>query len=498
MKFTAKRLIGAGVIGVAAIVAPITFTAGLPALSGGPGSVAFAAGACTSAIPGDDAVCYIQSPTPSETYQYAPAVGASSAQTANVSGNCATATPGALFLNVCGFVYASGTYAGASKAAILGTNGTATGVGAVSPAWTIDNKTTGNKSQAEAIDFSAGPGLTNRPMLDAQIQIQRKDTGVAQNPSVGVQLVEFDSLGNVIATQNCSIVGNTGTQITADTNGAGGNCTSAPGPAAPSPFQTVEVRDTTVSTSISVVNTSTFTLGNQVCAPNFVNPNSGPIQGAKLTVTSGCKTFASFTSTGNNFGQGQGLDFEGGTGNIALTLNIPWAPETPACQPDAPAPSPPAPPGPLPLPTCATHIVQINGQNFTDQLYCAKADPITLPSGTLCTIDKTYTFVNTPTGAMVTSAAQLGALTPPNNTLAVTNANLLSATGEISVPTFIGQQPAGSATITYTGNDGSTLTGLTVLTGNPLSTIQAQAAVAQVETQVTEDWIGNVDCCRFH
>ena len=392
MKFTGKRLLAAGAIGISAIVTPLALTVGLPAVGSGVGSVASAAAAtCTPATAGNDAICYVQSATsPPDTYQYDNGV-APTPQTANISGNCATVTGGAAaLLNVCGFVYPSNTYSGGSNPAPLGTNGTATGVGAVSPAWTLDNKLSGQKQQAEAIDFSPGPAavVNNRPFSDAQIQVQRKDTGVAQNPALNVQLVEFDSAGNVLASQNCTITGNTGTQITADTNGpgTGGNCA---GPA-PGPFNRVEVRDTTTSTSISVVNTSTFTLLNQVCGGHSVTAtdNGGGVQASlSLQVGAGCKGYTSFSSIIQG-GQPTVAFLGFSNSPVQFTVQITW-PLVPLCQPYA---DPNIPPD-LAHPVCAVHQVSFDNVTYYDEVYCQAGNPSPPagePQAGLCTSNKQY------------------------------------------------------------------------------------------------------------
>lgn len=423
MKFTAKRSVSAAVIGFAAIVTPISLTV----LSSGPGTVASAAPVtCTPATPGADAICYVQSASsPPDTYQYDNGV-APTPQTVTVSGSCASVS-GAALLNTCGWVYPSSTYpqpgtsaSGASTAA-LGTNGTATGVGAVSPSWTIDNKTSGNKSKAEAIDFSPGPAavVANRFFSDAQIQIQRKDSGVAQNPSLVVELAELDSARNVLATQDCTITGGTGTQILADTNGPGIGPNNGPGtchpvsgsPATPSAFQTVEVRDTTNSTSISVVGTSTFTLQNAICGGGHISLPPGSAVNATITDTAlsstDCKTYTSFAATATADGTNQNMTFGGGTGTLAFSMTVTWAPQYPACQPDSPSAGS--------LPQCAPTTVSFDGNSVSDQAFCAYQDPNTLPDpntappGTLCTYDKEYTFVTVPVGnpAVPTLATQI-------------------------------------------------------------------------------------------
>jgi hypothetical protein len=347
---------------------------------------------------------------------------------------------------MCGYGYASSTYPGqvpvanegvpgqgvsapictqpptpgcASRAS-LGTSGTATGVGAVSPSWTLDNKTSGNKSQAEAIEFSSGPGLANNPVFAAgQIQIQRKDSGVSTNPFVTVQLAELDASRNVLATQDCKITGNTGTQITAQTGGpgigtppVGGGpvCVTTPAtppgpqsPPTPSTFQTVEVRDLTNSTSISVVGTSTFTLAKQVCGtktiPATVLVNGAP--DANLTLNedpSVCKPYTGFTSTivagGVHDGQSQ-IEFDAsGATALHFTLQMTW-PVQSYCTPE----------GSNGTPKCAEDQVNFvdpsTGIAFTGTpAYCVSSVGATLPGNPLpnspddpyCTLTKEFAY----------------------------------------------------------------------------------------------------------
>jgi hypothetical protein len=310
-------------------------------------------------------------------------------------------------------VYPSLSYSGTPKAASLGTNGTATGVGAISPAWTIDNKSSGPKQQAEAIDFSPGSDTndigTNRVFTDAQIPVQRKDTGVAQNPSVTVQLAEFDSAvpPNLLGTQNCTITGNTGTQILADPTNAAVCAVATPAAAGgvPSSFQTIEVRDTTTSTSISVVGpTATFDLASTVCSGQTVPSidNGGGVS-ATLTLPSVpagtppiCKTYTSFSSTIQ--GGKATLSFNGFSASpVQFTVHVTWPLEK-LCQPYSDTAQNPAPggsgiPPDLTLTQCDVHQVSFDNVIYYDQTYCQIAQnpaPVGEPQAGLCTTNKTF------------------------------------------------------------------------------------------------------------
>jgi hypothetical protein len=356
MKFTAKRLIGAGIISLAAIVTPIS----VAALSGGPGSIASAQPVACTPIAGDtDAVCYIQTSGGANTYQYDSGAAPNTPQAVTVSSQCAT-TSGSAYLTMCGWAYPTATPSNATitppspgaTPSTVGTSSGETGVCAVSPCYSLENKTSGNKATTDALDFSPGPAkvVAGRPFNDAQIQIQRKDNGVTSFPSVDVQLAELDANRQVLATQDCSLTGGTGQQITADTDGPGigttpttpANCTTTSG-TLPSTFTTVEVRDMTNSTSIYVVGTATFSLQNQICGGQTpINPTGAPAGvSAPLSIPlgSGCKIFTSYNYTESASspdvqGTHQTLSFNAtSNGTIPFNISVTWAPIEPACQP---------------------------------------------------------------------------------------------------------------------------------------------------------------------
>jgi hypothetical protein len=416
MKFTAKRLLTAGAIGISAIVTPIALTVALPGASNLPSTVAGAQGPF-------DEITYNQYATgsPLDTDQYVPAAGGGpAAQALNVSGNCATPTatppPGAA-LTICGQLWPLG-FTGAPSLANLGTNpsqGPATGVGAISPAWTIDTKA--NKG-AEAIDFSPGDSSIigqDRAFTDAQIPVARKDTGNSGIGQVVVQLAEFSSTlpaqpsaGTLIATQDCTINGNTGTQITADPKNCTASLPDGHGSFVPTPssFGTIEVRDATAgSTSIAVVGqTATFELVSVICGGNHVPaqdnsnpPGSGPSATLTLPAGAGCKSFTSFSAT--TPGGVPTLTFNGfSTSPVQFTVKVTW-PKQARCQPYSDpqsAANPTGIPPDLTVPVCAPHQVTFDNVHFFDQTYCGHAvapppgPPPVEPQAGLCTANKQY------------------------------------------------------------------------------------------------------------
>jgi hypothetical protein len=423
MRFTAKRLLAAGAIGISAIVTPLSLTAALSGVAGAPSSVAGAAAF--------DQITYNQfaSGSPLDTDQYLPAAGGGPApQALNVSGNCATPTatpPPSAALSICGQLWSLG-FTGTPKLANLGTNpmqGPATGVGAITPAWTIDTKS--NKG-AEAIDFSPGdPSIIgpNRVFTDAQIPVARKDTGNSGIGSVTVELAEFSSTqttqpptqpsaATLLGLQDCTLTGNTGAQLTFDPTLCPVTYSKAGDGKVPSIFQTIEVRDTTPSTAIAVVGpTATFELATQVCGGQSIQAiDTGGVQASlSLPPGAGCKTYSSFISgTDPNTGQAN-LSFNGYSSSpVQFTVQITW-PYQKQCQPyddpQMPAPGnvagiPPdlrAPGG-----VCAPHQVSFDGTTYYDQTYCGMAvknAQLPEPQAGLCTADKQYNDVQIDYGA---------------------------------------------------------------------------------------------------
>jgi hypothetical protein len=404
MKFTLKRTLAAAAVGIAAIVTPLSLTAALTGVSTAPGTVAGATGTQSS----PDQILYGQTTgTPANFYEYVPGNGsATTTQTVTAkNGKCGTPTvsdPNGPILSITAKLYAASPnanyYANAATAATVGTSGQSTGVCDISPNWSIENK---SGQGAEALDFSPGSDShvigSNRTFTDAQIPIQRKDSGVAQ-PGDKVQLVEFDSSGNQLASQTCTINGGQGTQITADTNptapDTGGNCTGTTA----SFFSTVEVQNLTTSTSLSVVGQdATFTLGSVVCGQQTIQ-STGPVS-ATLTINAApsvCKSYTSFSSGPNPSGQ-ETLMFNGfSAGSIPFTVNITW-PAVPLCQPYDDSNHPDSSSVPIPpaqtLPTCAPHEFSFDNITYYDQAYCqtpTAPGPGIVPEQELCTANKSY------------------------------------------------------------------------------------------------------------
>ena len=409
MKFTLKRTLVAAAVGTAAVVTPLALTAALTGVSKAPGTVAGATGTQSS----PDQILYGQvSATPSDFFQYLPGTGTTPPpQTVTAkNGKCGTPTvsdPNGPILSITAKLYAaspsSNYYANASSPGTVGTSSNQTGVCDISPAWSIENK---SGAGAEALDFSPGPDTavigTNRVFTEAQIPIQRKDSGVAQPTSSKVQLVEFDSSGKQLASQTCNFNGGQGTLITADTNptapDTAGNCTGTTAKF----FETVEVQNLTTSTSLSVVGPdATFTLGSVVCGQQSIQ-STGPVP-ATLTLTgspSQCKSYTSFSSGPNANGQ-ESLSFDGfSPGSIPFTVQVTW-PAVPLCEPYDPTSNhPDQTSGPVPasltLPTCAPHEFSLDGTNYFDQSYCQTVTPPgpnVLPEQELCTANKSYNNV---------------------------------------------------------------------------------------------------------
>jgi hypothetical protein len=407
MKFTAKRSLVAGAVGLAAIVTPLSLTVALA--GSGPASIA---GATTGTPASPDKILYGQ--TPSTYYEYVPGNGnpTTTHPVTSGGGKCKPPTDnnanGAI-LSITAKEYApspntTNYYLNPSSAATPGISGGQTGVCSISPAYTIDNK---SGTGAEALDFAPGTDTTdigsNRVFTEAQIPIQRKDSGVAQNPVLTVQLAEFDTSGNQVGTQNCAINGGEATQITADTSG-NANCTG--GLTSQTVFETVEVRDATTSTSISVVGpAATFTLGSVVCGGQSIQ-DSGTVP-ATLTLTgtsTQCKSYTTFNSGPNASGQQQ-VNFDGfSAGSVPFTVTITW-PAEPLCQPypftfHPDASSTPIPPAEQ-LPACAPHEFSLDGTTFYDQSYCqapVPPGPGVDPEASLCTTNKTFNNVNPANG----------------------------------------------------------------------------------------------------
>jgi hypothetical protein len=156
-------------------------------------------------------------------------------------------------------------------------------------------------------------------------------------------------------------------------------------------FQRVEVRDTTPSTSISVVNTSVFTLLNQVCGGQSITTPTGDVVGATLYMTGSstqCKTYTNFSSSIDPQTGSSVLNFNGTSNTpVTFTIKITW-PLQAECQPYTDGNIP----ADLTLPVCPPHQISVNGTDYFDQAYCQSPNTAAeQPQGGMCTISKTYT-----------------------------------------------------------------------------------------------------------
>ncbi len=370
--FTPKRLLVGGVVAVAAIATPVSLSVVLPGVGSTPASPA------SPASP--DKVIFGQGTSSSSNFiEYVPGNGSPPTTEAVTSGQpCDQLTiNGVPLLNLTGLLYSSDTYGGGSiTAETVGTNNGRTGVCPIAPDWAINN---GGTSGAEALDFAVGANslVYGRDFSQAQLALQAES-----GAPITVELVESIG-GTQVATQTCTI-STSETTIMADTQASsGGACSTNPGTAGPQ-FDTLEIRDLTVNSSVSVVGPkSTFTMSHQICGNQQIQ-SQGPVT-ATLTDTApagtDCKNYTTFTSTVGTDGQDQNLSISAyASGDIPLAMTVPWAPET-ECQPAEPTEADP-------LPECPPTQISYDGVTFTDQTFCASASP-----GTLCTTRKAYHYV---------------------------------------------------------------------------------------------------------
>ena len=384
MKLTRHRALFAGVVGVAAVVVPIS----VPFVAN-----QLASGASSSTLASPDVITYNQTTGSAGTYiQYVPAGNPANAttQTATPSGRCGTPTvTGTPILGLSGLLYPpdrdiagqpdTNDYSGSPSPVPVGSYRQHTGVCAVDASWQIDNE---DGRGQEALDFSTlGANSvigTNRIFSDAQIQIQSEYEWWHPS-SVPVTLVEYLG-GSQVASVNCTIP-TAGSTITADT-ATNASCT---GTTPIRGFDTVEIQVPVDETSVSVVGTSTFTLAPQVCGGQSIT-SSGPIT-ATLNIAngSGCQSYTSFTSSNSGGNQNLTYDAYAPGAPVPFTFVIPWAPQL-ECQPgnDLTVNN-----TTTPLPECAPTQVTLDGTTYTDQTYCAA--PST--GQPLCTESKTFNYV---------------------------------------------------------------------------------------------------------
>jgi hypothetical protein len=398
MKFTAKRLLSAGVIGVAAIVAPLSFTV----FSSGPSAVAAPAGSSCVQTPNVDQICYVQTSGSTGTYiayqAGSPAGVKQTTQSVTSGGGCASPTisgPGDPILPFQGWVYAADAandYSGGRTSAPVTADKQRTGVcgdkGSGVQPWSIDNVA---GVGAEALDFLIGdansPEGANRLFSEAQIYIANN------NANAGTQVTLVESLNksgvpNGPETQVGEQTFCLGASATVLTDTSGNGACAVPMALGNTPFDTVEIQ-VQVGGTVSVVEgaggPSVFTLAQTLCAtnpPTYIHPSGAPAGvTAPLSVTQGCKTWTTYTyGTDPNTGD-QLLDFNAFSSNpVPFTFTVTWAP-VPACQPiQGNNPYPGSPP---PLTTCPLSEFSFDGTKYFDTNFCVTptlAEPVCVTS----------------------------------------------------------------------------------------------------------------------
>ena len=488
MKFTAKRLLVAGVIGIAAIVTPLSLSLTLPAIGGN-------APASATVTP-PDVVTYAEGKGSSSNFiQYVPGNGgATTTESVTAGGGCSSPTIHAAqpLLTLAAEGYGGG-YTVPVTAASVGAYQGRTGVCFITPDWAINNA---GGSGAEGLDFSVGPNplVAGRLFEDARLMLQSESGG-----PVTVELVEWSGTDAPqpgvapVATEQCTVPT---TAVSADTSG-GGACSGLSTGSTSAGFDTVEVRDLTPNSEMSVVGpTSNFTMSGQICGGDS-KPNTGPIP-ATVTNTAAagtdCKDFFGFTSNVDdpNANDLQSVTLNvSSTSDVPLTFTIPWAAQ-PECQPDGTVPKY------NPLTQCPPTMLFFNNNGFTDQSYCS---PDQVIAGQICTTNKTYNEIDAST--TVTSASQTlsqlamsgqlsvaPAVPPAPGLLSSVCAAAPAAPCQVTVATS-----GGPAILSYTAFNGSTLMNVKVVSGTTTWTVSTGAAVNQAQTQITETWDGFVDCC---
>jgi hypothetical protein len=383
MKFNRFRLLLAGVLGVAAVLLPVSVPFAENLFGGG--------AAASSTLASPDVITYVQA-SPGTSVTFTPGNGSgATTQTLTPSGKCGTptVTPAATpILGMTGALYSSGGYGGSPSPVPVGSYKQHTGVCGFPPPWEIENFPPFGE---EGLDFTVlGSNSligTGRIFSDARISVQNEDVWPWPG-SVPVQLVELLG-GTQVGSVTCTISGGFGTTLTVDTNDTSTGCT---GTAPLTGFGTVEVEVPQAFTAVSVVGTSTFTLAPQVCGGGSIT-SSGTVQ-ATLSIGSGggCESYTAFSSNA----AGTSLTYNEYSGGVPqpFTVTIPWAPQ-PDCQP-SPDVAPQYTGTSLPL--CPVTQFTVNGTTYYDQSFCAQ--PTTaLP---LCTQNKDYNYTAYPGETQIT------------------------------------------------------------------------------------------------
>ena len=393
MKLTRHRMLLAGVVGVAAVVIPVS----VPFVESQLAGVA----AATSTLASPDHITYVQGTGTGGTYfEYIPGDGsATTTQVITPSGRCGTPTVATspAILGLSGLLYPpdrdisgppdNDDYLGSPSPVPVGSSRQHTGVCGFPSYSQIENVPFLGEEGLDFTTLGANPAIgSNRIFSDAQIQLQSEQWW--PGAPIPVTLVELLG-GSQVGSTTCTIPSPVGSIITADTNG-NSSCSVTQAPI--SGFDTVEVEVPHDYTAVSVVGTSTFTLAPQVCGGQSIS-SSGPIS-ATLSIPSsgGCQSYTSFSSSIDTSGN-QNLTYDAYSPNlltVPYTFTTPWAPQTDC----APVTDPPA----NPLPTCSPSRITLNGSTYTDQSYCSTpttADP-------LCTENKTYNYTQFPGQTQIT------------------------------------------------------------------------------------------------
>lgn len=392
-----RRNVYRGLALLAAVSLPITLSELLP---------------LTASATTPDQVLFTQTSGSSKAYfKYVPGGNTSNATTQNVTGGggCSNPTLGpattgktqgstAPILGWAANVWSSqNSYtAGGATAAIVGAYNGSTGVCALGQNFSIDNvpqPSSGNsKWGVEELDFTSGtnPVDANRPFKEAQINIANNTAKATM-----VHLVETLN-GTQVADQYCKLGATTKSNspaiVVADTTPDGTTCTGTD--ASFMQFDTVKIQvPTNAGDSVSVVQTSTFTLGGgTICGGQTVpatsqQGTSGQVS-ANLTLDapgSDCKTYANFAVSDDNVdpnapsGYTRAVLFSGTGQNLpsgdSMTTTVDWG-DFPACDPT----------------TCPVTWVTFDGTTYVPQKFCSAA-PYDADTP-WCTVSKTFTDVD--------------------------------------------------------------------------------------------------------
>ena len=381
MQLTRHRILLAGVIGVAAVVVPVS----VPFVESELG------GASTT---GPDVITYVQGAGTNGTYfQYtvgSDGIGTPTTQYITPSGKCGTptvSTPPAI-LGLSGLLYPpdkdisgqpdNDDYLGSPSPVPVGSSKQHTGVCGFPFYWQIENVPLLGEEGLDFTTLGASPAIgTNRIFSDAQIQLQSEQWW----PGAPIPVTLVESLGGrQVGSTTCKVPSPVGSIITADTNG-NSSCSVTQSPI--SGFDTVEVELPQDYTAASVVGTATLTLAPQVCGGQSITASPGPAS-ATLNIASGggCQSYTAFSSTTTS--NGTTLTYNSySPAPVPFTFTVQW-PNEAECQPGNDSQL-------SPLPECAPTQVSLDGVTYLDQTYCAAP---TNPGDPLCTESKAFNYVN--------------------------------------------------------------------------------------------------------